>query len=65
VLELLAQGYNNASIAQKLALSEKSVETYINTIYQELQLSNEPGIHARVKATLLYLEGSIGRHRKE
>lgn len=61
VLELLAQGFNNAAIAQKLALSEKSVETYINTIYQELQLSNEPGIHARVRATLMYLEGSIGR----
>lgn len=61
VLELLAQGYNNASIARRLSLAEKSVETYINTIYQELHLSNEPGVHARVKATLMYLEGSSGR----
>ena len=60
VLELLAQGHNNAGIARQLSLSEKSVETYINTIYQELHLSNEPGIHARVRATLIYLEGSTG-----
>ena len=27
-------------------------------IYQELNLSNEPDIHARVKASLMYLQGS-------
>lgn len=58
VLALLAQGYSNASIAQQLKLSEKSIETYINVIYQVLHLSNEPGVHARVRATLSYLENS-------
>ena len=58
VLALMAQGYNNAAIAHDLKLSEKSVETYINTIYQELQLSGEADVHARVKATLLYLRES-------
>jgi len=58
VLELIAQGYNNLAIAERLGISKKSVETYINNIYQELQLSDEPDIHARVKATLLYLEDS-------
>ena len=58
VLELLAQGYSNAAIAKQLTLSGKSVETYINAIYQELHLSKEPDIHARVKATLCYLESS-------
>jgi len=61
VLELLAQGYSNAAIASQLRLSRKSVETYINAIYQELHLSHEPDIHARVKATLLYLESSKTR----
>lgn len=56
VLKLIAQGYNNAAIAKRLELAEKSVESYINTIYQELNLSHEPEIHARVKATLIYLE---------
>jgi len=58
VLELIAKGYNNVAIAERMQLSGKSVETYINTLYQELQLSNEPEIHARVKATLFYLEHS-------
>lgn len=58
VLELLAQGYSNAAIAQRLTLSQKSVETYINAIYQALHLSNEPETHARVKATILYLKNS-------
>lgn len=61
VLEFLAQGYSNAAIAQQLKLSRKSVETYINAIYQELHLSHEPDLHARVKATLIYLESSKSR----
>ena len=58
VLELIAQGYNNATIAQQLSLSEKSVESYINIIYQELGIAKQPDIHMRVKASLLYLEDS-------
>ena len=36
VLELIAQGQNNAAIAERLNLAEKSVETYItrNSPYQ-------------------------------
>lgn len=58
VLELMAQGYNNAAIAEKLHVGEKSVENYINAIYQELQLSGGERVHPRVKATLIYLEES-------
>ena len=60
VLELIAQGYNNNAIAGKLTLTPKSVETYIHAIYQELQLSHEPDMHARVQATLHYLQNSEG-----
>jgi DNA-binding NarL/FixJ family response regulator len=62
VLELVAQGYNNAAIAERLSLSEKSVQTYINIIYQELHLTHEPDVHARVKATLAYLHNSQDHH---
>jgi DNA-binding NarL/FixJ family response regulator len=58
VLRLIAQGFNNAAIAERLVLAEKSVETYINAVYQELGLSGEPGVHARVKAAILFLEES-------
>jgi DNA-binding NarL/FixJ family response regulator len=58
VLQLIAEGYNNASIAERLVIAEKSVETYINTLYQEIGVSGEKGIHARVKAAMLFLEES-------
>jgi DNA-binding NarL/FixJ family response regulator len=58
VLKLIAQGYNNTAIAKRLKLSKKSVETYINVIYQELNLSAEQDIHARVKASLMFLQDS-------
>ena len=63
VLALIAQGYSNAAIAQRLVLSEKSVETYIGAIYQQLLLTGEPEIHARVQATLLFLRESQPRPR--
>jgi DNA-binding NarL/FixJ family response regulator len=59
VLELIAQGFNNAAVAGALTLTEKSVETYINAIYQELGLSGEPGQHARVMSTLRFLDESV------
>ena len=58
VLRLIAQGYNNAAIAERLVLSGRSVEGYVKSIYQGLHLSGEPEIHARVKATLTYLESA-------
>jgi DNA-binding NarL/FixJ family response regulator len=61
VLELMAQAYNNAAIADKLVLAEKSVETYSNAIYQKLGVSGEQGLHPRVKATRIFLEESENR----
>ena len=58
VLELIVQGFNNTTIAQRLTLTEKSVETYINAIYQVLQIPGEEAMHSRVKATLVYLQYS-------
>ena len=58
VIELMAQGYSNAAIADELSLTERSVETYVSIIYQELGVSGERETHARVKATLMALEES-------
>jgi DNA-binding NarL/FixJ family response regulator len=62
VLELMAQGYDNGAIAAKINVAEKSVENYINAIYQQLGVSGEEDVHPRMKAVLLYLEQS--RHKK-
>ncbi len=61
VLALMAQGYTNAAIAGELVLGNKSVENYINAIYQELHLHQADAIHPRVSAVLTYLKESYGR----
>jgi DNA-binding NarL/FixJ family response regulator len=58
VLNMMAQGYNNAAIADRLVLGTKSVENYINAIYQELSLSHNGPLHPRVQAVLTYLRDS-------
>ncbi len=56
VLGLMAQGYSNAGIAEKLVLQPKSVENTISQIYQGLGINALQGsIHARVKAALIFL----------
>jgi DNA-binding NarL/FixJ family response regulator len=55
---MMAQGYNNAAIAEKLVLGTKSVENYINAIYQELSLSHNGPLHPRVQAVLNYIKDS-------
>jgi DNA-binding NarL/FixJ family response regulator len=61
VLELMAQGYSNAAIAERLSVSEKSVENYINAIFQELGITREDPVHPRVKAVLTYLQQTRSR----
>jgi DNA-binding NarL/FixJ family response regulator len=61
VLRLLAEGFNNATIARKLALTERSVESYINVIYQHLELTKGSEINMRVKAALAFLKSSQRR----
>ena len=55
VLDLLAQGRNNAGIAAALFLSERAVEKHINGIFSKLCLTEEKDLNRRVKAVLLYL----------
>ena len=55
VLAEMAQGRNNASVAAALGLSERAVEKHINSVFSKLGLSEEPDVHRRVKAVLLYL----------
>jgi DNA-binding NarL/FixJ family response regulator len=64
VLEQMAQGRNNAGIAQALFLSERAVEKHINSLFSKLGLSEEPDVHRRVKAVLLFLaeQGDGGSH---
>jgi DNA-binding NarL/FixJ family response regulator len=58
VLREMAEGKNNAGIAETLVLSERSVEKVIHSIFLKLGLAWEPAVHKRVKAVILYLAES-------
>jgi DNA-binding NarL/FixJ family response regulator len=55
ILAQMAQGKSNAGVAGGLRLSERAVEKHINSIFSKLALSQEPDVHRRVKAVLLFL----------
>jgi DNA-binding NarL/FixJ family response regulator len=56
VLSLMAQGRNNAGIAETLFLTERAVEKHINSMFHKLGLSEEPNVHRRVMAVLAFLQ---------
>jgi len=60
VLAEIAQGKNNAGVAEALVLSERAVQKHINSLFSKLGLSEEPDVHRRVKAVLLYLSAAEG-----
>lgn len=51
----MAQGKNNAAIAASLVLGERAVEKHINAVFSKLGLAQEPDVHRRVKAVLVFL----------
>jgi DNA-binding NarL/FixJ family response regulator len=55
VLAEMAQGKNNAAIAESLVLTERAVEKHIGSIFTKLGLKWEDSVHRRVKAVLIYL----------
>jgi DNA-binding NarL/FixJ family response regulator len=50
VLELIASGYVNKEIADKLSLSIQTVRSYLKTIYEKLH------VHSRAEAVLKYMK---------
>ena len=62
VLSLMAQGFSNCAIADRLGLQPKTVQNYINYIYQTLNVTNDNHVNPRVQAVLDYIDyTSAGR----
>jgi DNA-binding NarL/FixJ family response regulator len=57
VLALVAEGRSNRSVAAKLFLSEKTVESAITRIFDKVGLCEDPEAHRRVRAVLAWLQG--------
>jgi len=58
VLREMAQGKNNAAIAETLVLTERSVEKVIHSLFVKLGIAWEPSTHKRVKAVIMFLAES-------
>ena len=55
VLSQMAEGRSNLGIAERLFLSEKTVEGYVGAIFGKLGIEVTPDDHRRVLAVLAYL----------
>jgi DNA-binding NarL/FixJ family response regulator len=56
VLEQMATGRNNATIAKTLFMSDRAVEKHIGSVFSKLGLGDEREVNRRVVAVLTYLE---------
>ena len=56
VLGLVAEGRSNQAIADRIFVTEKTVEAHIASIFSKLELLPAPDDHRRVLAVLAYLE---------
>ena len=63
VLREMAEGKNNAAIAESLRLSPRTVEKVIHSIFLKLGLAWETTVHKRVKAVIVYLSGTEAETR--
>lgn len=58
VLQEMATGRNNATIAKTLYMSDRAVEKHIGSVFQKLGLVDEREVNRRVMAVLAYLEAT-------
>jgi DNA-binding NarL/FixJ family response regulator len=55
VLALMAEGRSNRAIAERLVITERTVEKHVRSILGKLHIAGSPDDHRRVLAVLAYL----------
>jgi serine/threonine-protein kinase len=55
ILQLIAEGWSNPAIAERLWLTVKTVESHVRSIFLKLGLPPEPSHDRRVRAVLVHL----------
>ena len=56
VLQVMATGRNNATIAKQLYMSDRAVEKHIGAVFAKLGLADETAVNRRVMAVLAFLD---------
>lgn len=54
ILALIAEGYSNAGICQKLWITPKTLETHVSRIFMKMDLRPAGDVNRRVVAALAY-----------
>jgi DNA-binding NarL/FixJ family response regulator len=57
VLRLMAEGLTNAGIAERLVISDRTVESHVRRLFIKLDISESTNEHRRVLAVLAHLRG--------
>jgi DNA-binding NarL/FixJ family response regulator len=58
VLSLMAEGLTNSAIAERLVLTERTVESHVRSVLMKLDLPAGDGAHRRVLAVVTYLRAT-------
>jgi DNA-binding NarL/FixJ family response regulator len=61
-LELLAAGFSDLVIAEKLSMTRRQATLLVRSVYADLHISRDPSVHRRVKAALVFLTETSGLH---
>jgi DNA-binding NarL/FixJ family response regulator len=56
-LGLVAEGLTNRAIAERLVVTERTVEAHVKQVFEKLGLEGSPNLNRRVLAVLAYLRG--------
>ena len=59
VLALLAEGLSNQAIANRLFVTERTVEAHTKQVFEKLRLEMDPGSNRRVLAVLAFLRSPV------
>jgi DNA-binding NarL/FixJ family response regulator len=58
----MAEGKTHRAIAERLVVSERTVESHIGSVFTKLGLAPTPDDHRRVLAVLAYLRSARDSH---